>query len=185
MGGGGLGLITAPATEAIMGVVPKEKAGVGSAVNDATRLFGATLGVAVIGSIAASLYSSRLGTIIPHNLPLQVAVGAKGSFGGALVAAQSLAQAGAAIPAHALRVASTGAFLHSLSGSLIVAGSVAMGGAIMAAALLPSRPTPQMTHVEAEAIESIDLVVSEAAAARCPVHDAVRRAVPVSLEIVG
>ena len=164
MGGGGLGLITAPATEAIMGVVPKEKAGVGSAVNDATRLFGATLGVAVIGSIAASLYSSRLGTIIPHNLPLQVAVGAKGSFGGALVAAQSLAQAGAAIPAHALRVASTSAFLHSLSGSLIVAGSVAMGGAIMAAALLPSRPTPQMTHVEAEAIESIDLVVSEAEA---------------------
>ena len=164
MGGGGLGLITAPATEAIMGVVPKEKAGVGSAVNDATRLFGATLGVAVIGSVAASLYSSRLGTIIPHNLPLQVAVGAKGSFGGALVAAQSLAQAGAAIPAHALRVASTGAFLHSLSGSLIVAGSVAMGGAIMAAALLPSRPTPPMTNVEAEAIESIDLVVSEAEA---------------------
>src|SRR5919201_3080930 len=56
LGGGGLGLITAPATEAIMGVVPKEKAGVGSAVNDATRLFGATLGVEVIGSVAASLY---------------------------------------------------------------------------------------------------------------------------------
>src|SRR5436190_2322065 len=41
MGGGGLGLITAPATEAIMGAVPTAKAGVGSAVNDATRLFGA------------------------------------------------------------------------------------------------------------------------------------------------
>src|SRR5439155_2051514 len=69
VGGGGLGLITAPATEAIMGVVPTEKAGVGSAVNDATRLFGAALGVAVIGSIAASLYGSRLGTTIPHDLP--------------------------------------------------------------------------------------------------------------------
>src|SRR5438067_247075 len=34
LGGGGLGLITAPATEAIMGAVPTEKAGVGSAVND-------------------------------------------------------------------------------------------------------------------------------------------------------
>ena len=30
-----MGLTSAPATEAIMGVVPKEKAGVGSAVNDA------------------------------------------------------------------------------------------------------------------------------------------------------
>src|SRR5207248_2037744 len=48
MGGGGLGLITAPATEAIMGAVPTAKAGVGSAVNDATRLFGAALGVAVM-----------------------------------------------------------------------------------------------------------------------------------------
>jgi hypothetical protein len=37
----------------------KHKAGVGSAVNDATRLFGGTLGGAVIGSVAASLYSSR------------------------------------------------------------------------------------------------------------------------------
>src|SRR5437867_5517660 len=140
MGGGGLGLITAPATEAIMGVVPKEKAGVGSAVNDATRLFGATLGVAVIGSIAASLYSSRLGTIIPHNLPLQAAVGAKGSVGGALVAAQGLQQAGLPVPAQALATSAIDAFLHSFAWSLRVAGLVAFGGAILAAALLPSRP---------------------------------------------
>src|SRR5262249_25000426 len=65
VGGGGLGLITAPATEAIMGAVPIEKAGVGSAVNDATRLFGAALGVAVIGSIASSLYQTRLGATMP------------------------------------------------------------------------------------------------------------------------
>jgi hypothetical protein len=45
----GLGLTSAPATEAIMGVVPKEKAGIGSAMNDATRELGGTLGVAVIG----------------------------------------------------------------------------------------------------------------------------------------
>src|SRR4029077_20671620 len=38
LGGSGVGLVSAPATEAIMGVVPKAKAGVGSAVNDATRL---------------------------------------------------------------------------------------------------------------------------------------------------
>ena len=38
--GTGMGLTSAPATEAIMGVVPKAKAGVGSAVNDATRLLG-------------------------------------------------------------------------------------------------------------------------------------------------
>src|SRR4029453_8275339 len=53
--GGGLGLTTAPATEAIMGVVPKEKAGIGSAMNDATRELGATPGGALIGRVSVSL----------------------------------------------------------------------------------------------------------------------------------
>jgi hypothetical protein len=140
MGGGGLGLITAPATEAIMGVVPKEKAGVGSAVNDATRLFGATLGVAVIGSIAASLYATRLGATIPPDLPSQAALAAKGSVGGALVAAQGLTLSGLSAAGHALNVAAIGAFLDSFSGALRVAGAVAIGGAVLAATLLPSRP---------------------------------------------
>src|SRR5437588_139772 len=88
MGGGGLGLITAPATEAIMGAVPTNKAGVGSTVNDATRLFGAALGVAVIGSVAASLYHTRLGATLPAGLPAHAASAAQHSGGGALIAAQ-------------------------------------------------------------------------------------------------
>ena len=58
--GGGLGLTTAPATDSIMGVVKPEQAGAGSAVNDATRQIGGTLGVAVIGSIFSTLYINRL-----------------------------------------------------------------------------------------------------------------------------
>ena len=42
------------------GRYPRAKAGVGSAVNDSTRLVGGTLGVAVIGSVYASVYGSRL-----------------------------------------------------------------------------------------------------------------------------
>src|SRR5437660_4128525 len=122
MGGGGLGLITAPATEAIMGAVPTAKAGVGSAVNDATRLFGAALGVAVIGSVAASLYGSRLGATLPTGIPHQAALAAKSSVGGALVAAQGLRHAGLALPAHGLSSAAIGAFLHSLAGGCRVAG---------------------------------------------------------------
>src|SRR6266851_3597551 len=121
LGGGGLGLVTAPATEAILGAVPTEKAGVGSAVNDATRLFGAALGVAVIGSVAASLYGTRLGATIPHDLPLRAALAAKGSVGGALVAARALRNAGHLIAAHNLVLAAIGAFLHSLAGSLRIA----------------------------------------------------------------
>jgi hypothetical protein len=140
MGGGGLGLISAPATEAIMGAVPKEKAGVGSAINDATRLFGATLGVAVIGSIAASLYTTRLAETIPPGLPHQAVAAAGGSVGGALVAAQGLSNAGLADAAHALSHVANAAFLHSFSGALRMAGAVAIGGALFAARFLPARP---------------------------------------------
>ena len=60
--GGGLGLTTAPATESIMGSLSADKAGVGSAVNDTTRELGGTLGVAIVGSVFASIYSGRLGS---------------------------------------------------------------------------------------------------------------------------
>ena len=141
LAGGGLGLITAPATEAIMGAVPTEKAGIGSAVNDATRLFGAALGVAVLGSVAASLYHAHLGSTLPAGLPAQATSAAKNSVGGALIAAQHLDQAGLTAQAHALSLGAIGAFLHSLAGSLRVAGAIAIGGSAMAVALLPSRPT--------------------------------------------
>jgi EmrB/QacA subfamily drug resistance transporter len=143
LGGGGLGLITAPATEAIMGAVPTAKAGVGSAVNDATRLFGTALGVAVTGSVAASLYSNRLGETIPRHLPSQAASAADGSVGGALVAAQNLQHAGLAVPAHQLSTAASDAFIHSLNGTYPILGAIALAGALMAAALLPSRPKTQ------------------------------------------
>jgi EmrB/QacA subfamily drug resistance transporter len=140
LAGGGLGLITAPATEAVMGAVPIEKAGVGSAVNDATRLFGAALGVAVIGSVAASLYHSRLGSNLPPDVPPAAAHAARSSIGSALIAAQHLSAAGLTVPARALRAGALDAFLHSLSGGVRLAGAIALAGSILALALLPARP---------------------------------------------
>src|SRR5207302_4640559 len=52
----GMGMVTAPSTGAIVTSLPLNKAGVGSAVNDTTRELGGALGVAVVGSILASLY---------------------------------------------------------------------------------------------------------------------------------
>jgi EmrB/QacA subfamily drug resistance transporter len=146
LGGGGLGLITAPATEAIMGAVPTEKAGVGSAVNDATRLFGAALGVAVVGSVAASVYRSHLESSLSPDLPVGATTAARGSIGGALVAAQELQRAGLAAPARGLTAAATNAFLDSFARSLYLASGVAFVGALVAAVLLPSRPMAHTTE---------------------------------------
>lgn len=141
--GTGMGLTSAPATEAIMGAVPKAKAGVGSAVNDATRLFGGTLGVAVIGSVAASLYSSRLAATAPAHLPAQAASAAKASVGEALVASHVLAKAGLTQAGHVLANSASSAFLHSLHGGCVVAGGVVIAGAVMAGLFLPARPRQQ------------------------------------------
>src|SRR4029077_19103729 len=53
----GMGLASTPATESILLVLPPARAGVGSAVNDATRELGGTLGVAVGGSIFSSVFA--------------------------------------------------------------------------------------------------------------------------------
>ncbi|MFN8016525.1 MAG: MFS transporter [Acidimicrobiales bacterium] len=53
----GIALAMAPATESIMGSLPREKAGVGSAMNDTTRQVGGALGVAVIGSVFSAQYA--------------------------------------------------------------------------------------------------------------------------------
>jgi EmrB/QacA subfamily drug resistance transporter len=138
--GTGMGLTSAPATEAIMGVVPVEKAGVGSAVNDATRLLGGTLGVAVIGSVYASLYSSRLTSSLPARLPHAMASLAHSSAGSALVLAGHLLGSGQAVLAHSVRAAASGALVHGLSGGCLVAAGVAVVGAAAAAVALPAQP---------------------------------------------
>jgi EmrB/QacA subfamily drug resistance transporter len=59
----GIGLAMSAATSASMRELPPALAGVGSAVNDTTRNMGSVLGVAVFGSIAASVFASRLGGV--------------------------------------------------------------------------------------------------------------------------
>jgi EmrB/QacA subfamily drug resistance transporter len=60
----GMGSVMAPATESIMSVVPREKAGAGAAVNNAVRQIGGALGVAILGSVLAATYSAHLGRAV-------------------------------------------------------------------------------------------------------------------------
>ncbi len=138
--GTGMGLTSAPATEAIMGVVPTAKAGVGSAVNDATRLLGGTLGVAVIGSVYASLYATRLTQALPAGLPTALTRTAHASVGAALTVAGGLRHAGHPALAAGIHNAATSAFFHGFGTANLVAAGVAGAGAVMALALLPAQP---------------------------------------------
>jgi hypothetical protein len=103
-----------------MGVVPKEKGGAGSAVNDATRVLGATLGVAVIGSVYSSLYASRLTSSRPARLPRLLASAAHDSVGAALSIAGRLDGAGHAGLAADVRAAASGAFFHDRAAAALL-----------------------------------------------------------------
>jgi hypothetical protein len=136
----GLGLTSAPATESIMGAISRAKAGVGSAVNDSTRLIGGTLGVAVIGSVYASVYGARLTATMPAGVPGRAAAIAHQSVGAAYAAAGKIAAVGHQVLGQELQLASTNAFLRGLTVACLVAGGVAAAGAVLAALFLPAQP---------------------------------------------
>src|SRR5208283_224064 len=130
----GLGFTSAPATESIMGAIAARTAGVGSAVNDTTRLIGGTLGVAVIGSVYASLYQHRIGVLRGLGVPSQQSLGA------GLTVARHLTTGGHAALGQLVNVTATNAFLHGMQVGCLVAAAAALAGGIAAAALLPARP---------------------------------------------
>ncbi|WP_042366401.1 MFS transporter [Streptacidiphilus neutrinimicus] len=141
----GLGMTTAPATESILSVLPPAKAGLGSAVNDATRETGGTLGVAVLGSIFTSLYASRLSTLLTGHLPPQQLHGAKESVATALATARS-----AGVGAQTLLGSVQSAFMTGFHTACVVAAAICAAGSLCALALpsvpLGTRPTPQPTQ---------------------------------------
>src|SRR6266571_2388740 len=98
----GMSMTMAPATESIMGSLPREKAGVGSAVNDTTRQVGGALGVAVLGSLTASAYHSTMArSAALQTLPAQARAVAHDSIGGAAGVARALGTHGGVLAAQA------------------------------------------------------------------------------------
>ncbi|CCH34614.1 MFS transporter [Actinosynnema sp. NPDC047251] len=64
--GAGGGLAAPAAIAALMGAVPPEQAGVGSALNDTIQQMGAALGVAVLGSVVAANYTDAMPADAPE-----------------------------------------------------------------------------------------------------------------------
>ena len=83
----GMSHVMAPATESIMGSLPRAKAGVGSAVNDTTRQTGGAIGVAVLGSLLSSRFGSAMSGAL-KGVPDNVVATVRGGIGDAYEAVQ-------------------------------------------------------------------------------------------------
>jgi EmrB/QacA subfamily drug resistance transporter len=87
-----LGYIAAPATEAVMSSLSEARAGIGSAMNTVGRLVAGSIGVATIGSVLGTVYSSSFGKAAATiaGLPAEIAEAASDSVGVAVTLAQQL-----------------------------------------------------------------------------------------------
>jgi len=84
-----LGYIAAPATDAVMGSLSETRAGIGSAMNTVGRMVAGAIGVATIGSVLSTVYSSsftKAVSAIPE-LPEEIASAASDSVGVAVTVA--------------------------------------------------------------------------------------------------
>ena len=138
--GAGMGLVMAPASNTIMTTVPAHQAGAGSAINDTIREVGGALGVAIVGSLSAAVYQSRLGSALATaHVPGAVTHAATGS-----VAAADLtgARLGGAHGSELISAAHS-AFVTSMALGMRVAAGIALASAIAAVfAFAPRRPRP-------------------------------------------
>ena len=140
----GLGLGGMPGTDSIMGAVPKDRAGVGSATNDTTREIGCALGVAVLGSVLSSGYRDAIGNRLAALGPsLNGTV--RDSIGSATVVAHSLPGAAGA---EVTRIAND-AFMSGMSEAMIIAAIVVAAASAVLFAWLPARALGYSPRAEA------------------------------------
>ena len=132
----GLAFAAGPATEAVMGSLPPAKAGTGAAVNDTTREVGGTLGVAIVGSVMASLYAPRVAAALGSlGFPAEAQDAAADSVIAGLGVASGAPEGLGATAVTAVRQA----FMDGLVGGSLVAAFACLLAAMGVLGFLPAR----------------------------------------------
>jgi DHA2 family integral membrane protein (MFS transporter) len=115
-------------TVAIMGSLPREKAGAGSAINNTFRQVGGSLGVAVLGAVLSTVYRDG----ISDKLPPQARDKAGESLEATLGFAQKFKLESVVQPAY-------DSFLHAMHTVAALSAGITFAGALLAWFLLPAR----------------------------------------------
>ena len=138
----GVGNVMAPSTDAVMGAVPEENAGVGSAMNGVARMVAGALGAAIIGSLMYTVYGNMMSDAVAA-LPPEAAEAASDSVGAAMYLAESLP----APYGQALANEAAVAFTDSFGWAILIGAAVALIAAVLVAVYMP----PQ--HLEESEVE--------------------------------
>ncbi|MET9622984.1 MFS transporter [Streptomyces sp. NPDC006464] len=120
----GAGLAMPAAVGALMGTIPAEKAGVGSALNDTIQQAGTALGIAILGSLLTANYTAEM--------PADAPEAARQSIGGAVAGGDP-----------GLVAAAREAFASSMSTTFTVSAVGVLAAAVLAALVMrDKKPAP-------------------------------------------
>ena len=141
----GVALALAPCTESVMGSLPIEEAGVGSATNDTAMQIGGALGVGVLGTALTLRYQHLVAPVISHAaVPASVQRLIESSVGAAL----AVAQHAPGRQSTALAVLARQAFVSGMDLALVIATVVVALAALLVVVLLPSQGRRTERRVE-------------------------------------
>ena len=127
----GIALAQTPATNILMASVPRNRSGMGSAMNDTTRQIGGALGVAVLGAILSATYENKM-LEVARNFPEQVREGLQSSLAVALRVAEHLGPMTTEI-VHSAKEA----FMSGMLDSAMAAACIIFAAAVVAFVGLP------------------------------------------------
>lgn len=127
----GISAAMTPGTNILMASVPRNRSGMGSAMNDTTRELGSALGVAVLGAVLSSIYEKNIADTA-NAFTGAVKEGLESSLAVALRVSESLGPAATSV-ADAAKVA----WMDGLSGAAIVAAVIIFACSVIAFFGLP------------------------------------------------
>ncbi|NEB03518.1 MFS transporter [Streptomyces sp. SID13726] len=136
-----IGLSLSPATDTIMDSFPESELGVGGGANDTALELGASLGIAILGSLLATSYKDKLTGLVGGHLPAAALDTAKDSVGGGTAVAEQVAKnpQGGAEQAQSLLGAVHESFAHAIAHTSLIGGVIMAAGTLIVVAILPGR----------------------------------------------
>ncbi|MFE3189317.1 MFS transporter [Nocardia sp. NPDC059240] len=135
--GAGAGLAMPAAIGALMGAIPPEQAGVGSALNDTIQQTGGALGVAVLGAVLAGTYT--------RGMPSEVPGFARDSIAGAFASGNS-----------ALLTVAREAYTHAMSVTFLAGGAAILTATVIAFFLMKGAKAAGPEGISAVEPELVD-----------------------------
>jgi MFS family permease len=158
--GASMGAAMPAATAAVMDVLPRERAGAGSALTNTARQVAVALSVAVLGSILAEFYTHKLHPVLAQ-LPSALQSTASSSITSTQAVAQSLGSKG-----NFLLAPANDAFVHAMHYTTLVAAAMALLGGLVVLRWMPGKPAAAPAPASGVTLEDELVLLAEEPAAK-------------------